>query len=84
MDEENWEPVMSEIRETERGLPVQRLRRLFVYRHTRMTRLTHWTNLLCVTVLLMSGLQIFNAHPALYWGQYGADADHPALRDLGR
>jgi thiosulfate reductase cytochrome b subunit len=23
----------------------------------------------------MSGLQIFNAHPRLYWGQYGANAD---------
>ena len=27
----------------------------------------------------MSGLQIFLAHPALYWGQYGADADQPAF-----
>jgi thiosulfate reductase cytochrome b subunit len=34
---------------------------------------------LCVAVLLMSGLQIFNAHPALYWGQSGADADRPAF-----
>ncbi|PFP18751.1 hypothetical protein COJ96_25905, partial [Bacillus sp. AFS073361] len=32
-------------------------------------------NVLCMTVLLFSGLQIFNAHPALYWGQYGADSD---------
>ena len=44
-----------------------------------MTRLTHWINLLCVVVLLMSGLQIFNAHPALYWGPSGADADRPAF-----
>jgi hypothetical protein len=22
-----------------------------------------------LTILLMSGLQIFNAHPALYWGE---------------
>jgi thiosulfate reductase cytochrome b subunit len=29
--------------------------------------------------LLGSGLQIFLAHPALYWGQYGADADRPAF-----
>jgi hypothetical protein len=27
----------------------------------------------------MSGLQIFMAHPALYWGQFGADADWPAF-----
>ena len=69
---------MSEIRETDRGLPVQRLRRLFVYRHTRITRLTHWTNLLCVTVLLMSGLQIFNAHPALVLGAVSAPT--PTIR----
>tara|TARA_R110000868_G_scaffold56546_2_gene174928 strand:+ start:7418 stop:8455 length:1038 start_codon:yes stop_codon:yes gene_type:complete len=46
------------------------------YRHRLVTRLTHWLNALCVTVLLMSGLQILNAHPALYWGQFGADDDH--------
>jgi thiosulfate reductase cytochrome b subunit len=39
----------------------------------------HWLNALCVFLLLMSGLQIFNAHPRLYWGQYGADADPAAL-----
>jgi thiosulfate reductase cytochrome b subunit len=27
----------------------------------------------------MSGLQIFNAHPALYWGEAGADADRPVV-----
>src|SRR5690606_32177096 len=31
-------------------------------------RLTHSTNALAVLVLAMSGMQIFNAHPALYWG----------------
>lgn len=30
-------------------------------------------------ILLMSGLTIFNAHPRLYWGQYGANADLPWL-----
>jgi len=39
-----------------------------IYRHRLWIRITHWINLLCMTVLLMSGLQIFNAHPALYWG----------------
>jgi thiosulfate reductase cytochrome b subunit len=56
--------------------------RWLVYRHALVTRATHWINLLCIIVLLMSGLQIFNAHPALYWGQYGADADHPVF-ELG-
>ena len=40
-----------------------------VYRHSGVVRVTHWVNVLCMTVLLMSGLQIFNAHPALYWGE---------------
>jgi thiosulfate reductase cytochrome b subunit len=51
-------------------------RRSLFYRHALLTRLTHWTNVLALFILLMSGLNIFNAHPALYWGQYGADADN--------
>lgn len=42
--------------------------RVLVYRHKGVTRLTHWINVVAITLLLMSGLQIFNAHPALYWG----------------
>lgn len=42
--------------------------KVLVYRHAGVTRLTHWINVLAVSLLLMSGLQIFNAHPALYWG----------------
>jgi thiosulfate reductase cytochrome b subunit len=34
--------------------------------------------------MLMSGLMIFNAHPHLYWGQYGANFDHPWLTFRGR
>jgi thiosulfate reductase cytochrome b subunit len=41
-----------------------------VYRHKLWLRATHWINVVCMTGLLMSGLQIFNAHPALYWGDY--------------
>ncbi len=48
-----------------------------IYRHALTTRITHWINVVCLTVLLMSGLQIFNAHRALYWGQFGADYDRP-------
>jgi thiosulfate reductase cytochrome b subunit len=40
----------------------------FIYRHPLWLRVTHWINVVCMTGLLMSGLQIFNAHPALYWG----------------
>jgi thiosulfate reductase cytochrome b subunit len=45
------------------------------YRHRALVRLTHWINALCILFLLGSGLNIFNAHPRLYWGRYGADAD---------
>jgi thiosulfate reductase cytochrome b subunit len=41
---------------------------MLIPRHSPVTRLTHWINALCLALLLMSGLQIFNAHPALYWG----------------
>jgi thiosulfate reductase cytochrome b subunit len=44
--------------------------------------MTHGLNALFLGVLLMSGLQIFNAWPNLYWGQYGADGDH-ALFEIG-
>jgi thiosulfate reductase cytochrome b subunit len=39
-----------------------------IYRHSGTVRITHWINALVLLVLLMSGLQIFNAHPALYLG----------------
>ncbi len=44
-------------------------RKMLVKRHSLTTRITHWTNVVALLVLLLSGLQIFNAHPALYWGQ---------------
>jgi len=49
--------------------------KVLIRRHTVVTRLTHWLNVLAVSLLLMSGLQIFNAHPALYWGQKSTFAD---------
>lgn len=54
-------------------------RKLVVRRHSLTVRMSHWLNVLCMTLLLFSGLQIFNAHPALYWGQYGADNDPSIL-----
>ncbi len=47
-----------------------------IYRHRLPVRVMHWVNVICLTILLMSGLQIFNAHPALYWGQ-GSSFDKP-------
>ncbi|MGX7925259.1 cytochrome b/b6 domain-containing protein [Tsuneonella sp. HG094] len=40
-------------------------------RHALSTRLWHWVNLACVVILFMSGLNISNAHPRLYWGDWG-------------
>ncbi|AVA23443.1 cytochrome b/b6 domain-containing protein [Rhizobium sp. LEGMi198b] len=57
------------------GAPPAPPRTIYIRRHSIVTRLTHWLNVLCLSLLLMSGMQIFNAHPALYWGQYGANAD---------
>jgi thiosulfate reductase cytochrome b subunit len=54
-------------------------RRMLVPRHSALVRVTHWLNVLCFSLLLMSGAQIFNAHPRLYWGEYGADFDHAWL-----
>lgn len=50
-----------------------------IYRHRLPTRLWHWSNVVVLLVMLMSGLMIFNAHPRLYWGKYGANADHAWL-----
>ena len=49
-----------------------------IYRHSGAVRVTHWINALVLLVLLMSGLQIFNAHPALYLGEK-SDFDKPIL-----
>src|SRR5690606_32661216 len=52
-----------------------------VYRQSIWTRLTHWTWVICLFFLLLSGLQIFNAHPALYLGeQSGFEVDNAVLR----
>jgi thiosulfate reductase cytochrome b subunit len=51
-------------------------KKVLVYRHAAVTRATHWINVLALTLLLMSGLNIFGAHPALYWGQTATFA-HP-------
>jgi Ni/Fe-hydrogenase b-type cytochrome subunit len=50
-----------------------------VKRHRLSTRLWHWVNLFAIVTLFMSGLGIFNAHPRLYWGQYGANYDRAWL-----
>ena len=66
--------AVSEQTHSEQGLAAEAQAappREVIYRHTVVVRVTHWINVLCLTLLLMSGLKIFNYHPALYWGNYG-------------
>jgi thiosulfate reductase cytochrome b subunit len=49
-----------------------------VYRHSIATRVTHWTTFVALLVLMMSGLQIFDAAPYLD----ASDKSDPARRIL--
>lgn len=46
-----------------------------IYRHSPTVRVVHWIAAAAVVVLVMSGLQVFNAHPELYWGQKSSFAN---------
>ena len=48
-----------------------------IYRHTLLVRLTHWVNAIAIFLMIGTGLNIFNAHPGLYWGQKGSELDKP-------
>ena len=61
------------------GLPASR--GPLIYRQSIWTRVTHWIWAICLFFLLLSGLQIFNAHPALYIGeQSGFEFDNAILK----
>jgi thiosulfate reductase cytochrome b subunit len=51
-------------------------------RHRWPVRLAHWLNVLALVVLLMSGLMIFNAHPALDWGK-SSYTGRPSFLSIG-
>src|SRR5262245_19834904 len=53
-----------------------------VYRQLLWTRVTHWTWAVCLFFLLLSGLQIFNAHPTLYIGQQSGFAFDNAVLSI--
>jgi thiosulfate reductase cytochrome b subunit len=57
----------------------ERAPREVIYRHAFLVRLTHWLNALTIFIMIGSGLNIFNAHPHLYWGQKGSELDRPFL-----
>ncbi len=50
-----------------------------IYRHRLTTRIWHWVSAITVFIMIGSGLTILNAHPHLYWGQFGANSDHAWL-----
>jgi hypothetical protein len=67
-----------------------------VYRQRLMTRITHWIWAVSLFFLMLTGLQIFNAHPSLHIGkesgfeydnailQIGVRQDGDALRGVTR
>jgi thiosulfate reductase cytochrome b subunit len=59
----------------------QTVQRYRYVRHSWQVRAMHWINVIALTILLLSGLQIFNAHPALYWGK-SSYTGHPPLLQL--
>lgn len=68
-----------------KALPVPETRAVkptaLYYRHRLPVRIMHWINVLCLAILFMSGLGIFNAHPALYWGD-SSYSGRPALIEI--
>ncbi len=51
-------------------------------RHALPVRIMHWINVVALTLMFMSGLQIFNSHPALYWG-VSSYTGRPAWLEIG-
>jgi thiosulfate reductase cytochrome b subunit len=49
------------------------------YRHKLPVRVMHWINVVALTIMFMSGLQIFNAHAELNWGKSSYDGTAPVL-----
>jgi thiosulfate reductase cytochrome b subunit len=54
------------------------------YRHSLPVRVMHWINVVALTIMFMSGLQIFNAHSRLYWGKSSYDGTPPVLNIASR
>ena len=54
------------------------------YRHTLPVRVMHWINAIALTILLLSGLNIFSAHPALYWGKSSYTGRPPVFEIAAR
>ena len=63
------------------SVPLTKPRQLYM-RHALAVRIMHWINVVALTLMFMSGLQIFNAHPALYWGT-SSYTGRPAWLEIG-
>ena len=48
-------------------------------RHALPVRIMHWVNVVALTVLFMSGLNIFDAYPELHWGRSSYNGREPLL-----
>lgn len=54
------------------------------YRHSLPVRIMHWITVIVLPILLMSGLNIFNANPELYWGKSSYTGSQPLLEMKSR
>lgn len=75
---------MADISQLETSRPpsqdVAKTKNPVIYRQYLWTRVTHWAWAVALFFLLLSGLQIFNAHPSLYVGkQSGFEFDNEVL-----
>ena len=59
--------------------PAAPARSYLYYRHKLPVRVMHWINVVALTIMFMSGLQIFNAHAELNWGKSSYDGTPPVL-----
>jgi thiosulfate reductase cytochrome b subunit len=67
---------------TDAAIDIAPARSYVYYRHRLPVRVMHWINVIALTVLFMSGLQIFNAHPALNFGKSSYNG-HPPVLEIG-
>jgi thiosulfate reductase cytochrome b subunit len=54
-----------------------------IYRQRLLTRITHWIWAVCLFVLMLTGLQIFNAFPSLHIGKEAGFAYDNAILKIG-
>ena len=83
-----WTPPLKQAKRRRKGARWSRTRRIsepaiekpLIYRQFAWTRITHWVWAISLFFLLLTGLQIFNAHPTLYIGdQSGFQFDNDVL-----